>query len=56
MFGYLLKSMTTCNIMEKIDEFIDLKRNQRNFVEGERLWMFNQRNLWEFERTFVLMG
>jgi hypothetical protein len=33
--------------MQEVDEFIDFKRNQRNFVEDDKSWIFEQRGLKE---------
>jgi hypothetical protein len=47
--------MTLYGIMQEVEDFIDLKRNRRYLFENERAWVFEQRNLWEAERTFALM-
>jgi hypothetical protein len=35
-----LESMPICGLMQEIDGFIDLKRNQRHLCVSERKWIF----------------
>jgi hypothetical protein len=47
--------MEIYGIRQEVDEFIDFKRIQKNLVENERPWTFEQRNSWESERTLTIM-
>jgi hypothetical protein len=50
-----LETMLIYGIMTDLDEYIDIKRNQKHLKIAEKEWIFEHRQLWQLERKILLL-